>query len=119
MPNQRGVFVVQTQAAPGREAEYAEWYDSQHLPEVIESLREAGFVSARRFVKVPAAGSPTDEWSDCLVIYEVEADNLDESYATMAAQREQGEIGPNELVRLPVRFHFYAEVASSHGTPAV
>jgi hypothetical protein len=116
MPKQRGVFVVQTQATPGREAEYAEWYDSQHLPEVIESLRAAGFVSARRFMKVPEAGTPTDEWSSCLVVYEVEADDLAQSYAMLAAQRERGDIGPNELVKLPVRFHFYEEVARS---PAV
>jgi hypothetical protein len=113
MAGQRGIFVVQTQAKAGREAEYDEWYDTEHMPQVIASLRDAGFVSARRFLKVPLAGQPAEEWSTCLVIYEVESDDLAASHAALAAQRERGDIGPNELVQLPVRFQFYAQVASS------
>jgi hypothetical protein len=112
--SERGIFVVQTQAVPGTEAEFSTWYDDEHIPRALRVLKDEGFASARRFVKMDNAGIPESEWSDVFVIYEVEAESLDETARMFAEKRSAGQLGPGELVQMPVRFQFYREV----GTPA-
>jgi hypothetical protein len=106
---ERGVFVVQTQSVPGREEEFAIWYDEEHIPRALRVLEDAGFVSARRFVKVHDAGLPLDGWSETFVIYEIEAEDLDAAAKTVAEGRSTGKLGPGELVQMPVRFQLYRE----------
>jgi hypothetical protein len=43
----RPLFIVQTNAVPGREAEFDDWYTNQHLSDV---LAVPGFVAAQRYV---------------------------------------------------------------------
>ena len=68
---ERTICCVFTQAMPGRDAEYNEWYDNQHVHDV---LRIPGAISAQRFDlvdgKAGAGGPPTR----CLAIYEVHGD---------------------------------------------
>ena len=69
--SERSICVVYTQAKPGRESEYHDWYDSRHLHDV---LRVAGVVSAQRYdldETEAAGGAPP---AGCLAIYEVEGD---------------------------------------------
>ena len=40
------LFIALTNPEPGKEAEYNDWYDNIHLPEIVAT---EGFVSARRF----------------------------------------------------------------------
>ena len=42
----RSIFLVQTNAKPGQEAQFNEWYTYHHLPEI---LALPGFVAAQRF----------------------------------------------------------------------
>ena len=42
----RYVFVVLTNASGGRDDEFNEWYNNQHIPDV---LKIPGFVAAQRF----------------------------------------------------------------------
>lgn len=67
-------YVILSQAEPGREAEFDQWYDTQHLSDVC---KVDGVVSARRFIidvqKVTELdGAP--RWTS-LAIYEIESDD--------------------------------------------
>jgi hypothetical protein len=65
------VMVVQSNAKQGRDAEYNEWYDKVHLPQLCSI---PGIKSGRRFNSTPfAIGSPGQRY---LAIYEVETDDL-------------------------------------------
>lgn len=68
----RHVLVAFSNAIPGKEAEYNEWYSKQHIPDVLQI---PGFISARRY-----------SLSDCqlpgmsfdrkyLVVYEIDAND--------------------------------------------
>ncbi|MDA3630739.1 hypothetical protein OU415_35305 [Saccharopolyspora sp. WRP15-2] len=74
-------FVVFTKPIEGREAEYNEWYDDQHVPDV---LNVPGFVAAQRFRLASDQRMPGPlEW-EYLAIYEIETDDLKESLAILA-----------------------------------
>jgi hypothetical protein len=68
----RNIFVVQSNAAAGREDEFNDWYTNVHIP---DALAVAGFVSAQRFrisgTQRPGAGPYPFEY---LTVYEMEGD---------------------------------------------
>jgi hypothetical protein len=67
----RHQLVVLTKSLPGREAEFENWYDTRHIPDV---LRVPGVVSARRLrVQQVTAPTETPAWLS-LAIYEIEGD---------------------------------------------
>lgn len=68
------LFVVLTNAADGRDAEFNDWYDNQHIGDV---LKVPGFVSAQRF-NIATQPAPYAY----LTLYEIETDDL---AATQAA----------------------------------
>jgi antibiotic biosynthesis monooxygenase (ABM) superfamily enzyme len=72
--NARHTLLVRTSPVPGREDEFARWYDEVHLAEV---LAVPGFVSAQRFA-APDAGDGRQRY---VVAYDIETDDID---ATMA-----------------------------------
>ena len=62
----KGILLVESRpSAPERDAEFNEWYESVHMPEV---LALDGFVSARRFRPV-RPGEPY------VAVYEIDADD--------------------------------------------
>jgi hypothetical protein len=64
----RYVWMVSAAAKPGREAEFNQFYDRQHVPDVLKS---PGFVSCRRLRALeepPLAGH-------YVALYEIESDN--------------------------------------------
>jgi hypothetical protein len=65
-------FVVLTNPTAGKEAEYNEWYNKIHIPDV---LNVQGMVGAQRFKLADAqmGGAPAHRY---LAIYEIETDNL-------------------------------------------
>lgn len=67
-------LLVFSNPVQGREDEYNEWYDNQHLPDL---LRIPGVVSARRLV---AGGTQFSDESELpgkyLALYEMETENL-------------------------------------------
>lgn len=76
----RYTYIALVQAAPGRANEFHDWYDSQHLPDVV---RQPGVVSGRR-VKVDwikANDFEAPAWRS-LAIYELDCDD---PHATIAA----------------------------------
>ena len=79
MPN--GVMIVMSQAIPGQEDEFNEWYDTAHVPEM---LAVPGISAVQRFVAVPSAGGalPPQRY---LAVYELEGD-VDEILEHMRSQ---------------------------------
>lgn len=69
---QRYKLVALSSAKKGRESDYNDWYDKNHLPDM---LKIPGFLSAERFVSVfPGPYS-------YVAIYEIETDDLDAAIA--------------------------------------
>jgi hypothetical protein len=68
-------YVVLTKAVPGREEEFHEWYDAQHLPDCV---KVPGVTSARRF-RIVSAFAPgavqTEPEYTSLALYELETDD--------------------------------------------
>lgn len=79
----KGVLVVRTAPADGRESEYNDWYDDTHL---IDILKLAGFSSARRFRTVSGDNLPY------LALYEVEAEDLGGVQAALGAAIQSGDV---------------------------
>jgi hypothetical protein len=68
-------FVVLTNPTPGKEAEYNDWYNKVHIPDV---LNVKGMVGAQRFrlADQQMGGQPQHRY---LALYEIETDNLQET----------------------------------------
>lgn len=80
-------LVALTTPIPGKEAEYHEWYQNVHLPEVL-SL--PGGISAQRFQLVAKLmGSDPNTY---LAIYDFEAENPGEVLAAMGAAAQSGKM---------------------------
>ena len=79
----RHVFVVLTNASTGRDDEFNEWYNNQHIPDV---LKIPGFVAAQRFsiagAQMDGAASP---WR-YLALYELDTDDLAGALKELAAR---------------------------------
>jgi hypothetical protein len=72
-------MLVMTSPVEGREAEFNEWYQSRHLPDVAAV---PGFLSAQRFslAKVLSKGAEAKPY---LSIYEIETDDLEATISEM------------------------------------
>jgi hypothetical protein len=66
-------LLVKADPKPGEEAEYNRWYDTQHVPDV---LQVHGFVSAERFVFAQEQMSDAPPSHRYLAIYDIETDDL-------------------------------------------
>jgi hypothetical protein len=62
------LYAQSAPASPEREAEFNEWYDSTHAPEI---LALPGFVSCRRF----KCDNPPEGVLPYVAIYEIESDD--------------------------------------------
>jgi hypothetical protein len=82
-------LVVFTDAKPGREDEFNEWYDEVHLREVLEI---DGFVAAQRFAlsesQMPGLGDEAAP-GRYLAIYEIEADDLATALEKLGASADR------------------------------
>ena len=83
-------MITLTNAKPGREAEFVEWYDSIHLGEVLEI---PGIVTAQRctVANIPAAGSPA--WRHA-GFYTIEADDPAPVFEELMRRYVRGEMTP-------------------------
>jgi hypothetical protein len=75
----KGILLVMTKPAEGRDDEYNDWYNEIHLPEVLDV---PGFTAARRFVGEPTASGAVPP-APYLAVYEIEADDLGEAQAAL------------------------------------
>jgi len=67
-------FVVMTNPVAGKEAEFNEWYNGQHIPDL---LNVPGFVGAQRFRLADAQlGGEASRAYKYLALYEIETEDL-------------------------------------------
>lgn len=69
----RYTMLVSTNPVDGREGEFNDWYDNQHVPDV---LKLEGFVAARR-LRLADTVPPQDCTHRYLAVYEVEAESVE------------------------------------------
>ena len=67
-------FIVLSNPIEGKEPEYNEWYDGQHIPDV---LNVAGVVSAQRF-RIAGVALPGEPIYQYMAIYDIESDTPQE-----------------------------------------
>jgi len=88
----KGILLVHTAAADGKDQEYNDWYNDVHL---VDILKLAGFTSARRFKRMDADHDPP-----YLAIYEVEADDLHAAQAAIGAGVQSGEVRMADVISM-------------------
>jgi hypothetical protein len=117
MTTESGVLVVQTQWIEGEEHLFDAWYDDTHIPEALGTLEEIGFQSARRFKRIGSVGVGED-WSQCLVLYEIRTSDMEQTCADFVEIQRQGRLpSGNAAVKPPVRFAFFTEVTNHSVLP--
>ena len=82
-------FVVLTNPTSGKEAEYNEWYNKQHIPDV---LNVPGFVAAQRF-RLADAQMGDNNPHRYLALYEIETNDL-----AAALKDLQSRVGSNDMI---------------------
>jgi hypothetical protein len=89
----RQMYFVFGNARPGMEAEYNEWYDNVHLPQV---LAMPGVISAQRFdLLTPESASAFPVTHRYLAVYEFEGD-ADKIMLSMREASASGEMAMHE-----------------------
>jgi hypothetical protein len=87
-------FVVMSNpTTPGQEAEYNDWYNKIHIPDV---LNVPGFVAAQRFKLAEtqfADGKPAHRY---LALYEIETDDIASSFKEL-----QKRVGTDDMFMSP------------------
>jgi hypothetical protein len=73
-------MIVLSNATPGRDEQFNEWYTKEHIYDVI---KVPGFMAAQRFRAVREPGSPETKFQ-YLAVYELEADDVDAALADLA-----------------------------------
>lgn len=101
------ILMVETNSTDmAREAEFNEWYDKIHLPDVLEN---PGFIRATRYENT----EPSEGKGKFLAIYEIEADDISSAMKslgdTMAKKRAEGRF--SELLALVSR-GVYRQISS-------
>jgi hypothetical protein len=91
------LMLVFSDSVAGREAEYDEWYESTHLPEL---LTLPGFVAAQRWSRAAAgaAGLPSCPQAN-LAVYELEGDG-EKALTAMMEASGSGELHMSDALDL-------------------
>ena len=96
----KGIMIVESGPVdPAQDAEFNEWYDNTHLPEV---RAVPGFVSGQRYRAHTPDGAPAPG-HPYLAIYEIEADDFGDALAALRARRSPSDLvgmNPPPVVRL-------------------
>ena len=103
-------FIVFTNPVEGKESEYNDWYNRQHIPDV---LNIPGFVSGQRFrladSQMSRDGSRVHKY---LAIYEIETDDLASTLKELRARGGTAEIVPSDAIDMKnVASHIFAPIA--------
>lgn len=86
-------IVLSNPASPDRDGEYNDWYDNQHIPDL---MRLPGFVGARRYrVALPFRGQVPWRYA---VVYDLEADDLGEVLGELVASHSDGRIAVSDVL---------------------
>jgi len=86
------LFVKSGPATPEREAEYNDWYDNTHIPQV---LTVPGFIGATRY-KTHVGKPESGEGPQYLIVYDLDAENPAEALAELGRRSQTGELTPSD-----------------------
>ena len=89
-------LVVMSSPVEGREAEYNDWYDNQHLGDVV---RLPGFTGAKRFELQPGQEAPLGH--TYLAIYDMETDDVDATMAGLVAAASTPAMPISDALAMP------------------
>ena len=101
------LLVVNTNCTdPSREKEFNDWYNTIHLPDILEV---PGFIKATRYVN----DKPGEGMGKFLATYEIETDDIDKTMAVMREhldkKREQGRMSNLSVI---VSLAVYRQISS-------
>ena len=103
-------FMVFSNPVAGHQAEYEEWYDNVHFPDL---LAIPGFVSGQRFRLTDAQARPGEHPHQFLVVWELAADNLAGVFDEIHRRRADGRVRPSPAYdRSTSQTHTYEPVAA-------
>jgi hypothetical protein len=89
-------FIVMTNPTAGKEAEFNEWYDTNHIPDV---LNVPGFVSGHRFRLADTQfGGESSKAYKYLAIYEIETDDRPATLKELRARGATADIVPSDAI---------------------
>jgi hypothetical protein len=89
-------FVVMTNPTAGKEDEFNEWYNTHHIPDV---LNVPGFISAQRFSIAEAQmGGEKSRAYKYLALYEIETDDIAGVLKELRARAGTPEIVPSDAI---------------------
>lgn len=89
------VMVVQSQAKPGRDDEYNQWYDDVHFAHVCAI---PGVKSGRRFEAVPSTPSIGKPGLRYLAIFEIEAEDPNSVVSELRTRAADGTMDISEAL---------------------
>lgn len=83
-------MIALTTPLPGKEEEFHDWYQTKHLPELVEHIES--IKGAQRYqLAAKLMGSDTNPW---LAIYDIEADDAGAFLAAMGETAGSGKLTP-------------------------
>jgi hypothetical protein len=89
----RYVLVVASSPVPGREAEYAEWYDTVHLPDVCKAK---GVLNGRRLIALDS--SPATPPGAQISTFDLDVEDPALVMAEIMERTRSGEFGSSSSV---------------------
>ena len=89
-------LVVMTSAVKGREDEFNDWYDNEHLGDICAL---DGFTGAARYELEPGQDNPTGH--KYLAIYDMETDDVEATMQGMIKAATSGEMHISEAMAMP------------------
>jgi len=97
----KGILIVHTAAADGRDDEFLQWYGDVHIPEILQL---SGFTAARRFTRVGESAHPY------LAVYELEADDITAAQAAIGAAAQAGQLQMSDAMSMdpPPKMELFA-----------
>lgn len=87
------VLVVASSPKPGREAEYADWYDKVHLPDVC---RATGVLNGRRLIALDS--SPATPPGAQISVFDLDVDDPASVMAEITERTKSGDFGSSDSV---------------------
>jgi hypothetical protein len=89
-------FLALTNPVAGKEAEFNEWYDKHHVPDVINV---PGFVSGQRFKLADSQlGGEASKAFKYLAVYEIETDDIAGTIKELQARGGTADITPSDAI---------------------
>ncbi len=107
-------LIALTTPKPGREQDYHHWYNTVHLPELVNGL---GLQGAQRFELVTKLqGADTNQF---MAIYDVETDDPEGFMAKMGAFAQSGKMTPGDATESAAGYTAFFRAIGDRLTPTV